>query len=198
MGVEEGSAATKVIRSTPSTPHFPPTCPLVYRPKPITGDRQFPKSRDAHIFIHRLNSNFALKQDFGQSFPWTCQLRAILIQLVSQEIAHIPHSHTSYIVSQQLLCVRISSSFRRFLTSTMPAPVPLASPWGPQTFPSTWTLSEWQRTTRQDTLVNHGKDDPLPDKVDIVVIGSGLAGMKLIFFHYLFIWLTMVCLGSVM
>lgn len=112
MGVEEGSAATKVIRSTPSTPHFPPTCPLVYRPKPITGDRQFPKSRDAHIFIHRLNSNFALKQDFGQSFPWTCQLRAILIQLVSQEIAHIPHSHTSYIVSQQLLCVRISSLFQ--------------------------------------------------------------------------------------
>ncbi|OWZ66298.1 hypothetical protein AYX14_02526 [Cryptococcus neoformans] len=60
----------------------------------------------------------------------------------------------------------------------MPAPVPPASPWGPQILPPTWTLSEWQHTTRQDPLVNHGKDDHLPDKVDIVVIGSGLAGAK--------------------
>ncbi|TYJ58943.1 hypothetical protein B9479_000377 [Cryptococcus floricola] len=55
---------------------------------------------------------------------------------------------------------------------------PPSSPWGPQVLPPTWTLSEWQQTTRSDPLVNWGRDDPIPDKVDIVVVGSGLAGAK--------------------
>ncbi|KAJ9101219.1 hypothetical protein QFC21_003438 [Naganishia friedmannii] len=37
-------------------------------------------------------------------------------------------------------------------------------------------LSVWQRSTRDDPLVNMGKDDDLPDKAEVVIIGSGLCG----------------------
>ncbi|KAK4688190.1 hypothetical protein P7C73_g1922, partial [Tremellales sp. Uapishka_1] len=35
-------------------------------------------------------------------------------------------------------------------------------------------LSSWQRSTRDHPLLNKGKDDPLPEDADVVIIGSGL------------------------
>ncbi|KAK8853409.1 hypothetical protein IAR55_004115 [Kwoniella newhampshirensis] len=55
---------------------------------------------------------------------------------------------------------------------------PRISPWGDKVFPPTWKLSEWQRTTRDDPLVNMGRDEPLPERSEVVIIGSGLAGTK--------------------
>lgn len=46
-----------------------------------------------------------------------------------------------------------------------PFPVPLG------------VLSVWQRSTRDDPLVNMGKDEPLPQETDVVIIGSGLCGV---------------------
>ncbi|WWD19838.1 hypothetical protein CI109_104305 [Kwoniella shandongensis] len=57
-------------------------------------------------------------------------------------------------------------------------PNPPISPWGEKVFPPTWKLSEWQRTTRDDPLVNMGRDDALPERSEVVIIGSGLAGTK--------------------
>ncbi|WVQ62711.1 uncharacterized protein L199_000859 [Kwoniella botswanensis] len=37
-------------------------------------------------------------------------------------------------------------------------------------------LSVWQRSTRDHPLLNAGKDEPLPESADIVIIGSGLCG----------------------
>lgn len=37
-------------------------------------------------------------------------------------------------------------------------------------------LSVWQRSTRDDPLVNMGKDDAIPKEADVVIIGSGLCG----------------------
>lgn len=37
-------------------------------------------------------------------------------------------------------------------------------------------LSVWQRSTRDDPLVNANLDAPLPAEADVVIIGSGLAG----------------------
>lgn len=37
-------------------------------------------------------------------------------------------------------------------------------------------LSVWQRSTRDDPLVNANQDAPLPPEADVVIIGSGLAG----------------------
>ncbi|KAK8869484.1 hypothetical protein IAR55_000049 [Kwoniella newhampshirensis] len=58
----------------------------------------------------------------------------------------------------------------------VPAPSCKVSPWGEKVFPPTWPLSAWQRSTRDDPLINHGRDDPLPETADIVIIGSGISG----------------------
>lgn len=50
------------------------------------------------------------------------------------------------------------------IDESKPFPVPLG------------VLSVWQRSTRDDPLVNMGKDEPLPEEADVVVIGSGLCG----------------------
>ncbi|WVQ86242.1 hypothetical protein IAT38_008410 [Cryptococcus sp. DSM 104549] len=50
------------------------------------------------------------------------------------------------------------------------------SPWGPTVFPAEWPLSAWQRSTRDDPLVNWGRDDPLPEEAVIVIVGSGISG----------------------
>ena len=47
---------------------------------------------------------------------------------------------------------------------SQPFPVPLG------------ILSVWQRSTRDDPLVNMGRDEPLPEEADVVIIGSGLCG----------------------
>lgn len=49
-------------------------------------------------------------------------------------------------------------------SDTKPFPVPLG------------VLSVWQRSTRGDPLIDMGKDDPLPEEADVVIIGSGLCG----------------------
>ncbi|OCF32027.1 hypothetical protein I316_06413 [Kwoniella heveanensis BCC8398] len=50
------------------------------------------------------------------------------------------------------------------------------SPWGPKVFPPEWALSAWQRSVRDDPLINWGEHDPLPQTADVVVIGSGISG----------------------
>ncbi|WVQ79001.1 hypothetical protein IAT38_001093 [Cryptococcus sp. DSM 104549] len=60
----------------------------------------------------------------------------------------------------------------------MPVAIPPTSPWGDKVFPPSWPLSVWQKTTREDPLVNMGRDEPLPESADVVIIGSGLAGSK--------------------
>jgi hypothetical protein len=49
-------------------------------------------------------------------------------------------------------------------TDNKPFPVPMG------------ILSVWQRSTRDDPLVNMGKNDDLPEEADVVIIGSGLCG----------------------
>lgn len=110
LAVEEGSVAPKVIRSTPSTPTFPhlPTC---LSAKADYGRKTVPEKPRCSYLYSPTQQRFRLEQDFGESFPWTRQLKVILILLASQEIPLIPHSHTSYIVSQQL--VWVSSLFQQ-------------------------------------------------------------------------------------
>ncbi|WVR09612.1 hypothetical protein IAU60_006684 [Kwoniella sp. DSM 27419] len=60
----------------------------------------------------------------------------------------------------------------------MPIATPQPSPWGADIFPPEWTLSEWQRTTRDDPVVNMGRGEALPESAEVVIIGSGLAGTK--------------------
>ncbi|KAK7056521.1 hypothetical protein VNI00_003077 [Paramarasmius palmivorus] len=53
------------------------------------------------------------------------------------------------------------------LDANLPAPgLPLPKP----------CLSIWQRTTRNNPLLNQGSSSPLPSKADVVIIGSGLSG----------------------
>ena len=54
---------------------------------------------------------------------------------------------------------------------------------GEKILPPRWELSEWQRTTRDDPLVNYGRGEKLPEESEVVIIGSGLAGKYLIL-HY--------------
>ncbi|ORY28201.1 FAD dependent oxidoreductase-domain-containing protein [Naematelia encephala] len=58
----------------------------------------------------------------------------------------------------------------------MPIATPKVSPWGKEVLPPTWSLSAWQRSTREDPLVNRGRDEALPEFADVVIIGSGLSG----------------------
>ncbi|KAL7421184.1 hypothetical protein Q5752_004069 [Cryptotrichosporon argae] len=58
----------------------------------------------------------------------------------------------------------------------MPVAVPPQSPFGPTVFPPTQIKSVWQRTALDDPLVNAGRDEALPARVDMVIIGSGLSG----------------------
>jgi hypothetical protein len=39
-------------------------------------------------------------------------------------------------------------------------------------------LSEWQRTVRDHSLLNSGKEDTLPESADVVIVGSGMCGMS--------------------
>lgn len=46
--------------------------------------------------------------------------------------------------------------------------------------PPLGVLSEWQRTVRDHPLLNAGKDEPLPESADVVIVGSGMCGESLV------------------
>lgn len=42
--------------------------------------------------------------------------------------------------------------------------------------PMTGNLSVWQRSTRNDPLLNEGRNVPLPAEASVVIVGSGMCG----------------------